>query len=336
MRRAMFFDRLGEDWVRCRLCPHECRIPPSGKGICGVRENRGGELWSLVYGKLVARAVDPIEKKPLFHFLPGSRSYSIATVGCNLRCLNCQNYEISQSPKEGGGIFGEEADPEEVVDEAIIAACDTISYTYTEPTIFFEFAYDVASLAKRRGIRNLFITNGYISEEALREIAPYLDGANVDLKSISDDFYRRICGAKLEPVLKAIRLYKELGIWIEVTTLLIPTLNDGEEELRAIARFIRGIGEEIPWHISQFYPMYKLTNLPRTPTAALLRAREIGLEEGLRYVYTGNVPGLEGENTYCYGCGELLIRRVGFSVLQNKLKGFKCPRCGSEIDGVWS
>ncbi|MEM3022880.1 MAG: AmmeMemoRadiSam system radical SAM enzyme, partial [Candidatus Bathyarchaeia archaeon] len=267
MRRAMFFDRLEGDWVRCRLCPHECRIPPSGKGICGVRENRGGELWSLVYGKLVARAVDPIEKKPLFHFLPGSKSYSIATVGCNLRCLNCQNYEISQSPKEGdgGGIFGEEADPEEVVDEAIITACDTIAYTYTEPTVFFEFAHDVASLAKRRGIRNLFITNGYISEEALREIAPHLDGANVDLKSISEDFYGRICGARLEPVLRAIRLYKELGIWIEVTTLLIPTLNDGEEELRAIARFIRGIGEGIPWHISQFYPMYKLTSLPRTP-----------------------------------------------------------------------
>jgi len=336
LKRAMFYDRMEGDWVRCRLCPHECGIPPSGKGICGVRENRGGELWSLVYGRLAARAVDPIEKKPLFHFLPGSRSYSIATVGCNLRCLNCQNYEISQYPREEGGIFGEEADPEEVVDDAIATACETIAYTYTEPTIFFEFAYDVAALAKRRGIRNLFITNGYISEGALREIAPLLDGANVDLKSMSDDFYRRICGARLEPVLRAIRLYKELGIWTEVTTLLIPTLNDGEEELRAIARFIKGVGEEIPWHISQFYPMYKLLDLPRTPAEALMRAREIGLEEGLRYVYTGNVPGLEGENTYCYNCGELLIRRVGFSILGNRLKGSKCPRCGSEIDGVWS
>ena len=335
MKEAMFYEKVGDKRVRCTLCPHRCVILDSKRGICGVRENKGGVLYSLVYGRLVARAVDPIEKKPLFHFLPGTEIYSIATVGCNLRCLNCQNYAISQAPKEGGEIFGGDFRPEEVVSEAKRYRCRSLAYTYTEPTVFFEFAYDVAKLASGEGMKNAFITNGYIAEEPLKEISPYLDAANIDLKGFRDEFYLRNCGARLEPVLKAIKLYKRLGIWIELTTLIIPGMNDSEDELRQIAQFIKEeVGPETPWHVTQFYPMYKLSHLYSTPLETLKRAREIGLESGLRYVYTGNVPGYPGENTYCYSCGKLLIRRYGYEILEYKIKDSKCPYCGARIDGV--
>jgi pyruvate formate lyase activating enzyme len=334
MKEAMFYEKLGNAVVKCNLCNHRCRITDSKRGICGVRENNNGTLYSLVYGKVVARAVDPMEKKPLFHFLPGSRAYSIATVGCNFRCGNCQNFEISQMPKEGGLIVGEDVPPEEIVLAAKQNNCESIAYTYTEPTIFFEYAYDVAKLAKKEGIKNVFVTNGYISEEALVEIRPYLDAANIDLKGFSDEFYRKNCGARLNHVLDSIRLHKSLGIWIEITTLIIPSLNDSEEELRKVAEFVKEVGEEIPWHISQFYPMYKLLDLPPTPIATLRRAREIGLKVGLRYVYEGNVPGEAGENTYCYKCGNLLIRRYGYQILENKIKNSTCSYCGAKIDGI--
>jgi len=335
MREAMFYEKLENKTVNCNLCSHRCSgIAESKRGICGVRENRNGKLYSLVYGRVAARSVDPIEKKPLFNFLPGSRSYSIATVGCNFRCDNCQNYDISQMPKERGIIVGQDVSPEEIVLAAKLSNCESIAYTYSEPTIFFEYAYDIAKHAKKEGIKNVFVTNGYITPEALREISPYLDAANIDLKSFSDEFYRKNCGARLEPVLDSIRLYKSLGIWTEITTLIIPTLNDSEEELQKIAEFIKEVGEETPWHITQFHPTYKLIDLPRTPVTILRRAREIGLEAGLRYVYEGNVPGENGENTYCHNCGKLLIRRFGYSILENKIKNSACTYCGTKIDGV--
>ena len=334
MKEAMFYEKLEENAVRCHLCAHHCKINESKRGICGVRENRGGVLYSLVYGKVVARGIDPIEKKPFFHFHPGSEAYSIAMVGCNFRCKNCQNFHISQMPKEGEKqIVGEDASPEEIVAAARQNGCRTIAYTYTEPTIFFEFAYDTARLARKEGICNVFVSNGYITEEAIRTLAPYLDAVNVDLKG-SEDMYRKICGGHLQPVLDAIKLYKSLGVWVEATTLVIPTLNDSEEEFRGIAEFIKSVGVDVPWHISQFYPAYKLPDLPPTPVTTLRKAREIGLDVGLRYVYEGNVPGEGGENTYCYQCGELLIRRYGFQILENKIRDSRCPKCGAKIDGI--
>ena len=333
----MFFEKFGDKLVNCNLCSHRCSyIAHSKRGICGVRENRNGNLYSLVYGKVVASAVDPIEKKPLFHFLPGSKSYSIATVGCNFHCDNCQNYDISQLPKERNRIIGRELSPEDIIFAAIENKCESISYTYSEPTIFFEYAYDIARLASKKGLKNVFVTNGYITEDALREINPYLDAANIDLKSISDDFYRKNCGARLQPVLDSIRLYKSLRIWIEITTLIIPSLNDSEEEFRKIANFIKELGEETPWHITQFHPTYNLIELPSTPITTLRKARDIGLETGLRYVYEGNVPGETGENTYCPNCNKILIHRFGYQIQEKKLKNSTCSYCGEKIDGVYS
>lgn len=334
MKRAMFQQAEG-DKVRCGLCSHRCLIPQDKRGICGVRENRDGVLYSLVYDRVIARNIDPIEKKPLFHFLPGSRSYSLATAGCNFRCKHCQNADISQLPRDRGGlIMGDPVTPEAVVKSAVQHGCASISYTYTEPTIFFELAYDTAKLAAHSGLKNVFVTNGYITPEALTEIRPYLHAANIDLKGFTEDFYRDICGAKLQHVLDAIRRYKEFGIWIEITTLVIPGHNDSEEELEQIARFIRSVGEDIPWHVSRFHPTYKLLDSPSTPVDTLKRARQIGLDAGLRHVYEGNVPG-EGEETFCWNCKKSLIKRIGFSVLENKIKDGKCGSCGARIDGVW-
>ena len=330
---ARFYEKLSGNVVKCHLCSHHCRIVEENRGLCGVRENRGGTLYSLVYGKLVSRAVDPIEKKPLFHVLPGSSAYSVATVGCNFQCKNCQNWEISQSPKPQGLIMGRETSPEETVKAAKMTGCKSIAYTYTEPTIFMEYAYDTAKLAVENGVKNVFVTNGYITEEALKAIAPYLHAANIDLKSFSDEFYKETCGARLQPVLEAIKLHKQLGIWIEVTTLILPTLNDSEENLLEIATFIADVGVKIPWHVSGFYPAYQLIDLPPTPIETIRKARDIGLRAGLRYVYQGNVLG-EGETTYCYRCGELLIERFGYRIIKNRVIESACPRCGAEIDGV--
>ncbi len=335
MKRAMFQEPGEKGNVRCGLCSHRCLIPPGRRGICTVRENRDGTLYSLVYDKVIARNIDPIEKKPLFHFLPGSRSFSIATPGCNFRCKHCQNSDISQLPRDRGGmILGEDFAPESLVEAARRNRCASISYTYTEPTIYFELAYDTARMAAEAGLRNVFVTNGYITAEALREIKPYLHAANIDLKGFRDDFYRTICGAKLQPVLDAIRLYREYGIWIEITTLIIPGHNDSDGELAGIARFIKTVGEDIPWHVSRFHPTYRLIDKPPTPVETLQRARQIGLQEGLRYVYEGNVPG-EGENTLCWSCKKKLIERIGFSVQTNTIQNGKCGYCGAKIDGVW-
>ncbi|HDH53070.1 MAG TPA: AmmeMemoRadiSam system radical SAM enzyme [Nitrospirae bacterium] len=334
MKEAMFYEKLKKLKVRCFLCAHHCIISEGRRGICGVRENREGILYTLVYGKLVSMNIDPIEKKPLFHFYPASTSMSVATVGCNFKCLHCQNYDISQYPKEGADIPGDEITPEQLVDTAERAGCKSISYTYTEPTIFFEFAYDCARLAHERGIKNVFVSNGYTGPEATKAIAPFLDGNDIDLKG-DNEFYRKICGARLQPVLDTIKLMKELGVWVEVTTLIIPSHNDSEETLNMIIEYIKSVDPAIPWHVTQFYPTYRLLDGPGTPVETLRRARETGLKSGLKYVYEGNVPGEGGENTYCPDCGELLIERFGYRVLQNRIKDGRCLKCRSVIDGVW-
>jgi len=333
---AYLYKPLKEKKVKCNLCSHRCIIKNGKRGICGVRENRNGILESLVYGKLIARHIDPIEKKPLFHFMPGSKSYSIATVGCNFKCLFCQNADIAQMPSDHNGmIIGDLCSPEDVVDAAEKGKCKSIAYTYTEPTVFFEFAFDTAKLARERGIKNVFITNGYMSSEALHMISPFLDAANVDLKGFTESFYKEICGSRLEPVKETLKLMKKLGIFVEVTTLLIPGLNNGAEELKELALFIAdSLGTDTPWHISRFYPTYKLTDRPSTPVESIANAREIGIKSGLRYVYTGNLPGDKGENTFCYSCGKILINRLGFSIIKNVVENGCCPYCGSQIDGI--
>ncbi|HOJ52731.1 MAG TPA: AmmeMemoRadiSam system radical SAM enzyme [Syntrophales bacterium] len=333
---AMLYEKAVEKAVLCHLCAHECRINPGHVGICGVRENKDGTLYTLVDNRIVAENVDPIEKKPLFHFLPGTMSYSIATVGCNFRCTFCQNADISQMPRDRGIIAGKPTSPEAIVEAALKTSCRSISYTYTEPTVFFELCYLTARVAKDKGLANVFVTNGYMTTQALETIHPYLSAANVDLKSFREDFYRKYCGAKLKPVLTAIEKMKSLGIWIEITTLIIPGLNDSETELYDIARFIRALGDDIPWHVSRFYPRYKLTDLLPTPPETVYRARNIGQEVGLKYVYCGNLPGDEGEYTYCPNCQKPIIERWGFQVTRYFLKKGRCQFCGATISGVFS
>lgn len=358
LKEAMFYEPIADGRVLCTLCALYCKIASGRRGACGVRVNVDQTLYTLVYDKVIARHIDPIEKKPLFHFHPGSRSYSIATVGCNFRCLHCQNYDISQAPKgklppvrESGGeqadvlcvslrdlearIAGEEVSPLEIVRAARRSGCSSIAYTYTEPTIFFELAYDTAQLAAAEGLANVFVTNGYITEEALQTIAPYLNAVNIDLKSFNDTAHKRMTGARLQPVLDGIRAYRRLGIWTEVTTLVIPGHNDSETELRQIAEFIATIDQDIPWHVTQFYPTYRLLDRERTPVAILRRAREIGYQAGLRYVYEGNVPGEGGEDTRCPGCHTLLLHRYDHMILANHLRNGHCPACTREIPGVW-
>ncbi len=336
MKEALLYDKLEKDRVYCYLCQFHCKIAEGKRGICGVRENRGGTLYTLVYDRIVSRAVDPIEKKPLFNFMPGSTSYSIATVGCNFRCLHCQNYEISQMPRhKEARIVGEKVTPAEIVAEAKKYNCKSISYTYTEPTIFFELAYDTAKLAHHEGIKNVFVSNGYMTKEMLDMIDGYLDGINVDLKAFTEEHYKKVCGAKLQGVLDSLKYIKKLGIWLEVTTLVIPGYNDSDESFQNIAQFIKNeLGEEVPWHVTAFYPTYKLLDAPRTSAETLRRARNIGQKAGLRYVYEGNIPGEGGENTYCYNCGEILIERYGYRIIKNSVINNCCPACNSQIDGI--
>ena len=353
MRDALFYETLEQQRVRCTLCPHLCKVAPGHRGACGVRVNRDGKLYTLVGDRTVAQEIDPIEKKPLFHFLPGSQAYSIATVGCNLRCLFCVNWEISQSPKGQPADMGDFscrplaeqppdmepaqlASPEAIVAEALARRCASVAYTYTEPTIFFELALATAKAAKAAGLKNLFVTNGFIMPEALRMIAPYLDAANIDLKSFRDSYYRRVCGASLQPILEAIRLYKQLGVWIELTTLLVPGRNDEAQELRDLAGFIKtDLGDEVPWHLSRFFPTYKMANVPSTPLETLRAARRIGLEAGLKFVYLGNVSEEGGEDTSCPNCRAVVIRRVGLTMIENRLKDSACPACRQPLAGVW-
>ena len=334
MKEALFYNRENDGLVRCFLCPHRCHIADGETGICGVRGNKGGTLYSLNYAKVISASVDPIEKKPLFHFFPGSAAYSIASIGCNFKCDFCQNWQISQvSEAHRMGIDGVEVDPERIVADARKNNCKSISYTYTEPTVFFEFAYDCAKLAKSQGVYNNFVTNGYIGKEALEYISPYLDAANVDLKSFRDDFYRTVCKGSLEPVLETIRLMKKLDIWVEVTTLVVPGQNDSRGELLDIAEFIASVDKNIPWHISRFHPDYKFTEKEATPLSRLEEAYRIGKAKGLNYIYIGNIYTEKGENTYCPHCNELIIKRLGFSIESINIKESKCTYCNGEISG---
>lgn len=334
---AMLWEALDGQRVRCALCGHQCVIAAGKYGLCRVRRNVGGKLVSLNYGALVAMNADPIEKKPLFHFLPGTRSLSVAAAGCNFQCAFCQNWQISQAPRDGLSIAGTEVSPEQIVAAAAEHGCPSISYTYTEPTVFFELAYDTATLAKRRGIRNCFVSNGFLSEKAVETIAPVLDAINVDLKAFRDATYRTIMKARLEPVLTCLRALVKAGIWVEVTTLVVPGMNDSAEELGDIARFIAGeLGDFVPWHVSRFHGDYKMTTAPSTPLETLELACRLGREAGLKYVYCGNVAGEADENTYCPDCHKLLIEREGFLVRAQHLADGACPHCHRRIEGVWS
>ena len=333
---AYLYEQLKDTKVRCNLCKHQCMIKEGKRGLCGVRENQNGMLKTLVYGRLIAQHVDPIEKKPLYHVFPGTLSYSIATVGCNFKCRFCQNADIAQLPADRRGlIVGDPYTPEDVVTAADRAGCRSIAYTYTEPTVFFEFAYDTAKLAHKKGILNIFVTNGYMTSEALHMIKPYLDAANVDLKAFNDEFYKEQCSAKRKHVMETLKLMKSLGVYVEVTTLLIPGLNDSKTELEQLASFIaESLGPDTPWHISRFHPTYKLTDRPHTPAESIHQARRVGLDVGLRYVYSGNLPGDEGENTTCYSCGHLLIQRWGYHLGKNVIRDGKCPKCDVRIEGL--
>lgn len=334
MKECYLYTKLNKSEVRCDLCNHRCVIADGSTGKCFVRKNISGKLYSLVYGKLIAENVDPIEKKPLFHFLPGTYSYSIATVGCNFKCFFCQNYQISQMPADENSIEGRNVSPENIVSDAVQLNCQSISYTYTEPTIYFELAYDTSIIARENNLKNVFVTNGFMSTEALDMISPYLDAANVDLKSFSDDFYKKYIGGRLSPVLNNIKYMKKLGIWVEVTTLLIPGLNDSKEELIQIAEFLNDTGKEIPWHISAYYPQYK-SKIPPTAYEKIMEAVKIGKSAGLQYVYGGNVAFSGLEDTICPDCGNEVIKRRGFNILKTDINSGICRKCNFKIDGIF-
>lgn len=335
IKEARLWEKLDHQKVHCYLCAHGCKISESKFGVCGVRQNIQGTLNTMIYAEVIAANIDPIEKKPLYHFLPGSRSYSIATIGCNFKCGFCQNWQISQtSAKEGYVHSRREVQPAKVVEEAKKNECRSIAYTYTEPTIFFEYAFDTARLANEAGLYNVFVTNGYMTRQALDTIRPYLNAANVDLKSFSDDFYKKNCKARLQPVLDTISAMKSLGVWVEVTTLVIPGENDSDDGLRHIAEFLAGVDRMIPWHVSRFHPDYEFTDHKATPLETLHKAKEIGLQAGMNHIYLGNV--MEGANTFCYSCHRQIIERRYMGLDNSQLKDDRCPYCGAAIAGVWS
>jgi len=335
MHAALFFEKTPEGDARCHLCPHACLIPDGRRGRCGVRENRAGALYSLVYGRAIAEHVDPIEKKPLFHVLPGSRCYSIATAGCNLTCRHCQNAAIAQLPRSRGLPKTPLRPPEDIVAAARAAGCRSIACTYTEPTVYFEYALDIARCARSEGLKTVLVTNGYITPRAAETVAPLLDAANIDLKAFTDEFYNEVCGARLQPVLDAIRSYRQCGVWIEITTLVIPGLNDSADELQRIADFIVSIDVDIPWHVSAFHPTHRMTDRPTTPPSTLHAARSIGLSAGLRHVYTGNIPGQGGEDTLCRTCNAVLIKRRGYTIETCALDTGVCTACSAPLSGIF-
>lgn len=320
--------------VQCDLCPTECVLEDYQIGGCRTRINKEGSLYSLVYGKPCAVAIDPIEKKPFFHFLPATTAFSIATAGCVLGCKFCQNWQISQANPEE--VDHQELSPADAVRQAVFYQCRTITYTYTEPTVFYEYMYDIARIAKQYGIRNTMHSCGYINEKPLRELSKYLDAADVDLKAFTEDFYNKICGGRLKPVLNSLIVLKQEGVWLELTNLVIPTLNDDRAQIRDMCRWIvKELGPDVPLHFSRFFPYYKLKNLPPTPLETLESARKTAMDAGLRYVYIGNIRS-SAENTFCPKCAKMVIERIGYFVKQNNLAAGSCRFCGSKIAGVWS
>ncbi len=333
---SILAEPLPDGSVRCGVCAHRCLVRPGRTGICGVRENRDGTLWCRAYGAVAATGLDPIEKKPLFHVEPGSLAYSISTTGCPFHCVFCQNWEIAQGPRLGLEAPARRMTPADIVDGALRAGARSIAYTYVEPTVFLEYALDIGRLARAAGLRNLFVTDGYATPEAVGLLAGMLDAANVDLKSFDDGFYRHLCGARLAPVLDAITALHRAGVWLELTTLVIPGHNDGDDELRALAGWIVAtLGPATPWHVSRFLPAYRLLDVPPTPRSTLRRAAEIGREAGLRYVYVGNAPELGLEDTRCAGCGLVLVERSGCRCHSVLGPGGACPGCGRLLEGRW-
>ncbi|MDP8256554.1 MAG: AmmeMemoRadiSam system radical SAM enzyme [Candidatus Alcyoniella australis] len=323
-----------EAMVQCLLCPKSCRLLPGERGDCRARVNLDGKLISLVYGKVCSANIDPIEKKPLFHFLPGSSALSVATAGCNLHCLNCQNWSISQGDPEDVENF--DLPPEQLVQSALSNNCSMIAYTYTDPVIFFEYALDCCTLAAERGLRNVLVSAGFINRKPLQQLARVTHGANIDLKAFSDDFYRRVTTGRLQPVLDALVTLKSAGVWLEITNLVIPTLNDDEAQVRQMCRWIvRELGRDTPLHFSRFFPRYKMRDLPRTPAATLQRLRSLAQSEGLDYVYVGNLGNPQFETTYCPSCGAAAIVRRGYSIVQYDLHNSACAACGRRLPGVW-
>jgi len=338
-KEAYLFKSLSGGAVQCQVCEHFCAIKPGEWGRCGVRQNIDGTLYSTVYAEPVAVHVDPVEKKPLFHFMPHHDALSIGTYGCNFRCPFCQNWQMSQvrNVDDQRGPLGQKATPEALVNTCIKNHIPVIAYTYNEPTVFFEYTYDTAKLAHEKGIKNVYVSNGYMSRAALDRIEPYLDGINVDLKAFTDEFYREQCQARIEPVKRNIaHIARETDIWVEITTLLIPGLNDSDEELRAMTRWLADVDPEMPWHVSAFHPDYEMLDRPPTSLPSLARAYEIGKEAGLHFVYVGNVMDADRESTYCPHCGQKLIQRHWYNVKELWREQGVCPQCGEAIAGVWS
>ncbi len=335
MKKAYLSEQDQDGNVNCFLCRHRCHVKPGKRGFCMVRENRDGILYTLVYDKIAAANIDSIEKKPLFHFFPSSRAFSFGTMGCNFRCSFCQNYQLSQIQDKEGRIWGDSYEPAELVGLAVNANCKSVAYTYSEPTIFYELARDTMVKAHEAGFYNVFVTNGYMSPEMIEDSKGLIDAANVDLKAFNQDFYKKYVKAKLEGVLDSAKALKDNGVWLEVTTLLIPGANDDEYELKELASFIvNELGPDTPWHVSRFHPDYKEGDLPPTPAQSLIKTANMGKDQGLNYVYVGNVKTNTLENTYCPACGELLIERVGFTIANYDIQSGKCSKCSHPIPGV--
>ena len=332
---ALFWEKLEDNKIKCVLCPRECEVADVERGYCGVRENRDGRYQTLVYGALCSANVDPIEKKPLFHYLPNTTAFSIATAGCNIECKFCQNWQISQFRPEQ--VRSRLIPPQMLATMCRSRACPTIAYTYSEPVIFYEYMHDAAAAAREQGIGSVMISNGYIQEKPLRQLCRQLTGVKIDFKAFSEKFYADSCAGKLKPVLETLEVLKDIGIWFELVILVIPTLNDAPDEIEQMSNWVvRHLGPDVPMHFTRFHPTYRMKNLPRTPVPTLERCRRIALDAGVHYVYAGNVPMHPGENTYCHGCRNELIRRVGFRVTANRIKNGKCPKCDTPIPGVWT
>lgn len=333
-REALYYEKIDEQTVQCELCPRRCLLMEGMRGFCRVRQSEGGKLYTLVYGNPCSYHIDPVEKKPIYHMLPATSALSIATAGCNLRCKFCQNWTISQRPPEETDNV--QMSPQEVVDLAVKNGCSSIAYTYSEPIIFYEYMLDTAKLARKRGLKNIMVTAGYINEEPLRELCKYIDAANVDLKGYDEKYLRKVCGQELGPLLKALEIFKEEGVWLEITNLIVPTLNDDIQTIKKMCIWIRdNLGPETPLHFSRFTPRYKLKNLYLTPVSTLEKAKEVAESVGLKYVYIGNAPGHPAEHTFCPDCKAVLIERIGYSIKQNNIIGGKCKFCNRPIPGIW-
>lgn len=334
LQEVKYYKKLENNTIKCKTCPKECEVKTSARGFCNNKENRGGKYYSLVYGQACAMNIDPIEKKPFFHFLPGSKSFSIATAGCNFSCKYCQNWQISQAKPEQ--VQTKHLPPKQIINVAKNYKCEVIAYTYTEPIAFYDYMLDIAKLSREAGIHSVMVSNGFINPDPLKELCQYLSAIKIDFKGFSEKFYKEICSGSLKPVLRTLKLLKETGIWFELVNLVIPTLNDRHLQIKVMCEWIKNeLGNNVPIHFSRFNPTYLLKNLPPTPVETLEMAMDIAIKTGLNYVYIGNVPGHNGENTYCPSCKSLVIQRLGYTLIKNSLLNGRCNHCKQPIAGVW-